>query len=258
MEAVMGRALRRAARGVVPAGVRTWLRLVQQRGSWVPPVGRVRFGSLRRLEPVSREYGFDRGTPVDRHYIEEFLARHAADVRGRVLEIKDDGYTRRFGGDRVERSDVLALEADAPRATLVGDLACAPDLPADAFDCAIVTQTLQLVYDVRAAVATLHRVLAPGGVVLATVPGITQVSPHEEWGERWSWSFTAASARRLFTEAFGPSAVRVETHGNVMAAVAQLHGLAASDLGELELAHHDPEYQVSICIRAEKGAVSGS
>ena len=50
------------------------------------------------LEPVSRSFGFDRGTPVDRRYIEQFLARHAAAIRGDVLEVGDDGYTRRFGG----------------------------------------------------------------------------------------------------------------------------------------------------------------
>lgn len=252
MDAVGGGVVRRTARRVVPAAIRNWAHLLAQRGAWVPPVGLVRLGSLRRLEPISREYGFDRGTPIDRHYIERFLAAQARDVRGRVLEIKDDTYARRFGGDRPTRVDVLCLEADDPRATIVGDLAAAPPIPGEAFDCAIVTQTLQLVYDVRAAVETLHRILAPGGVVLATVPGITQVSPHAEWGDRWSWSFTAASVRRLFGDVFGPDRVRVETYGNVTAAVAQLHGLAAEDLSGPELTHHDPEYQVTICARAMK------
>jgi len=247
-----GSLARRAVRRVVPANLRAWVRLLQQRRAWVPPVGLVRLGSLRRLDPISREFGFDRGTPVDRHYIEAFLARHAADVRGRVLEIKDDTYARRYGAGRPTHVDVLCLEADDPHATMVGDLADAPQIPSAAFDCVVVTQTLQLVYDVRAAVTTLHRILKPGGVLLATVPGITQVSPHDEWGAHWSWSFTGASVRRLLGDAFGPEAVQVETHGNVTAAVAQLHGLAAEDLSQRELAHHDPEYQVSICARAVK------
>ena len=33
------------------------------------PTRTVRFGDLRRLVPFSREFGFDRGTPVDRFYI---------------------------------------------------------------------------------------------------------------------------------------------------------------------------------------------
>ena len=60
-----------------------------------PPVGTVRRLGLRRTEPISRAYGFDRGTPVDRHYIEAFLQRHApspdysaGDIRGRVLEVE--------------------------------------------------------------------------------------------------------------------------------------------------------------------------
>ena len=67
--------------------------------------------------------------------------------------------------------DILMATEGNPQATIVGDLTDAPQIPSDAFDCAIVTQTLQFVYDVRAALATLHRILAPGGVLLATVPG---------------------------------------------------------------------------------------
>ena len=53
---------------------------------------RLRHPSLDGLlgtKPVSDHWGWDRGTPVDRYYIEQFLAEHAADVRGRVLEVKD-------------------------------------------------------------------------------------------------------------------------------------------------------------------------
>src|SRR3954469_20019384 len=140
-----------------------------------PPPGAVRIGSLHRLTPISRAFGFDRGQPVDRHYIEAFLAAHAGDVRGDVVEIGDDAYTRRFGGDRVVRSDILHVSADNPRATIVADLADADHIASDSFDCVIVTQTLPLIFDIAAAVRTIHRILRPGGVCLATVPGISQV-----------------------------------------------------------------------------------
>ncbi len=250
--------IRWLAKRALPAGTRRWLRSQWERGAWAPPVGLVRFGSLRRLEPISREYGFDRGQPIDRHYIETFLARHATDVAGHVLEIKDDGYTRRFGGLRVARSDVLCLEADDPHATIVGDLVAADHIPSDTFDCAIVTQTLQLIYDVRAALATIHRILRPGGVLLATVPGMSQTSPHADWGDRWAWGFTRVSARGLVGEAFPGGTVEVETFGNVVTTIAYLHGLAADELRPDELAHHDPEYQLSIGVRAVKAGGSTS
>jgi SAM-dependent methyltransferase len=249
--------LRWLARRAFSDGSRRWLRARLDGAEWTPPVGLVRFGSLRRLSPISREYGFDRGRPVDRWYIERFLEAHAADVAGRVLEIKEDTYTRRFGGARVVRSDVLALEPDAPGATIVADLVSADHVPADTFDCAIVTQTLQLIYDVRAALRTLHRILRPGGVLLATVPGMSQTSPHADWGERWAWGFTRVSARGLVAETFPGGDVEVETFGNVVAAIASLHGLAAEELRPEELAHHDPEYQLSIGIRARKAGESG-
>jgi SAM-dependent methyltransferase len=217
-----------------------------------PPVGGLRFGSLRRLEPVSRSYGFDRGTPIDRYYIERYLTGHARYVLGRVLEIGDDAYTRRFGGEQVEQSDVLHVEQGNPQATLVGDLADAPEIPDASFDCVICTQTLLLIYDVQAAIATLERIIRPGGTALVTVPGVSRICREEAdaWGD--FWRFTSMSARRLFEEPFGGDAVQVETYGNVLTATAMLHGIAAEELKPAELDAHDPDYEVLIGVRAVK------
>jgi SAM-dependent methyltransferase len=216
-------------------------------------VGAVRLGSLQRVTPVSAEWGYDRGLPIDRYYIEGFLARQAEDVRGRVLEIGEDTYTRRFGGNRALQSDVLDVSETNERATIVADLTRADHVPSDSFDCVILTQTLQLIYDVPAALATLHRILKPGGVVLATVPGITKISRHD-WPGSWFWAFTVFSARRLFEEAFPAGAVRVEGHGNVLAACAFLHGLALEEMRREDLDYLDSEYEVTITIRAAKPA----
>lgn len=203
------------------------------------------------MTPVSRAFGYDRGRPVDRYYIESFLARQAADIRGRVLEIGDDSYTRQFGGGRVTRSDVLHVAAGNPKATIVADLTSADHIPSDSFDCIVLTQTLQLVYDVRAAVRTLHRILKPGGVCLATAPGISQVDAGA-WGDSWYWSFTTTSARRLMEEAFSASSIAVEAHGNVLVACAFLYGLAVEELRTEELDAVDPCYQVLITMRMVK------
>jgi glycosyltransferase involved in cell wall biosynthesis/peptidoglycan/xylan/chitin deacetylase (PgdA/CDA1 family) len=215
--------------------------------------GRVDFGALRRLKPISSRVGYDRGTPVDRHYVEHFLARYAEDLRGRVLEVGGDAYTRAFGRARVTASDVLHIDDTNPLATLVGDLADERNFPTNAFDAIICTQTLQYVYDLSAAARTLHRMLKPGGVLLATLPGITQVSP-DEWDDRWCWSFTKLSATRLFESVFGQANVTVESHGNVLTAISFLHGLASEELHPAELDHHDWRYPVSITVRAVKGA----
>jgi len=208
-------------------------------------------GDLRRSTPIDANWGFERGTPIDRVYVERFVGSHAQDIRGRALEIAAADYTSRFGRG-VERVDILMATEGNPDATIIGDLAHAPQIPADTFDCAIVTQTLQFVYDVKGAVATLHRILAPGGVLLATVPGLTKISPPEDevFGE-W-WHYTARSLRRLAAEAFGEDNVEVQSFGSVLTATGFLYGLAASDLRREELDAHDPLYEVIIGLRAVK------
>ena len=209
------------------------------------------FGSLRRVTPISRYWGFDRGTPIDRYYIEKFLGQHCRDVRGRVLEIGDDSYTCRFGGDRVTQRDILHVTPGNPQATIVGDLATADHIPSDAFDCIILTQTLQLIYDVRTAIATIHRILKPRGVVLATFPGISQTYDRD-WGDSWYWNFTTLSGRRLFEEQFLKGNMEIETYGNVLSTISFLHGLAVEELTFEELDHHQPGYAVTIAVRAVK------
>ncbi len=220
-------------------------------GAETPAPGAVRFGHLRRTRPINRHWGWERGQPVDRYYIEGFLARQAQDIRGRVLEVGDDSYTRQFGGDRVTQRDVLHVHAGSPLATVVADLADADHVPSDTFDCIILTQTLHLVFDIRAAMRTLERILAPGGTLLVTVPGISQTTD-ENWRDSWYWALTVPSLRRLAEERFPAGAVTVESHGNVLTAVAFLHGLAREELRARELAVVDRDFPLVVTLRARK------
>ena len=117
--------------------------------------GGIDFGDLRRTSPVSSVFGYDHGNPVDRYYIEAFLEANRAYVGGRVLEIGDSAYTRRFGGGRVARSDVLNRYEGHPETTFAGDLCDGAKLPSEAFDCIVLTQTLHLLFDMPKAVETL-------------------------------------------------------------------------------------------------------
>lgn len=207
------------------------------------------WGSFRSLEPKSRHYGIDRGTALDRHYIEAFLEEHAGDVRGVVLEVASDAYARRFGGSRIERTEVVSIVA-GPGVTIVGDLTSAATLPRNHFHCIILTQTLCFIYDAKAALQSCHDALRPGGVLLLTVPGICQISSFDDGLTGDYWRFTAASTRRLLGEVF-PS-VDVRSYGNVLAAVAYLHGIAKEELTPEELDHPDPEYPLILAGRGVK------
>jgi len=215
----------------------------------------VRWGSLRCTTPVSSVFGLDRGTPVDRHYIELFLRSHRSLIGGRVLEIGDATYTCAFGDNRVTESEVLHAVEGNEVATLVGNLETGDGIPDHSFDCIILTQTLHVIFDVRAALETARRALRPGGSLLATVPGISQISRYDmdRWGDYWR--FTSLSIRRLLHDVFPADCCTVETYGNVLAATAFLQGISAEELTATELQDHDPDYEVLIGLTARNGAV---
>jgi glycosyltransferase involved in cell wall biosynthesis len=216
-----------------------------------PPVGKINLGDFSRTTPFSRDFGYSRGGPVDRFYIETFLSKQSKSIKGRVLEIGDNNYTLRFGGSKVERSDVLHINSENPHATFVGDLSNAPQLPTGKFDCIILTQTLQLIYHFKEALETCYRVLRPGGTLLITVPGISQIDSGE-WNEYWYWSFTKLSITRLLSEIFPTESVEVRNYGNVLAATAFLHGIGLPELQPKQIESTDPNYQVIISAVAVK------
>jgi hypothetical protein len=242
---------------ILPVFLQDWLLAQRCKQIHRSSLKTVHLGSLRRLTPVSHVFGLDRGNPIDRYYIENFLGRFAEDIHGHVLEIGDATYTKKFGGPQVTHSAVLHVTPGNAQATLVGDLASGAGIPASTFDCMILTQTFQFIYAVKAAVTNAYIALKPGGVLLATISGISQISRYdmEHWGDYWR--FTDVSTRRLFAEVFGPENVMVETYGNVLTACAFLHGLASHELKPVELDYRDPDYQVIISVRAVKRTEGG-
>jgi SAM-dependent methyltransferase len=215
------------------------------------PPNRINFGSLRRLTPVSNVFGYDRGSPIDRYYIESFLSQHSDSIQGRVLEVGDDSYSRKFGGRKVSHQDVLHVVPGYPGATIIADIANAPEIPSATFDCIIFTQTLQYLFNPHAAIATLGRILKPGGTVLATVPGVSRILRDQADKESDCWRFTEFSVKRLFGESFGDS-FTLQTYGNVLSAIAFMEGLASFELRKEELDYRDPDYQIVIAVRAAR------
>ena len=226
------------------------VRTLESRGG-----SRVDWGDLRRAQPLSQYWGWDRGQPVDRYYIAGFLDRHRADVRGRVLEVRNQEYTKQFGADAVTCSDVVDIDSANGLATVIADLRHADTIPAATYDCIILTQTLHLIDDMTAVLAECVRILRPGGVLLVTVPSVIRMD--DEAGlDGDFWRLTEASARKLFAEAFPIDAFDVVAYGNVMACAAFLYGLSAEELAPADLDPVDPMFPLVIAIRAVKPAAA--
>ena len=207
---------------------------------------------IGQRHPVSTDWGYERGTPIDRIYIERFLAANAGDVRGTVLEIADAAYTRRYGGDRVTNSEVLHAVPGNPEATFVGNLETGDNVPRDRYDCIILTETLTTMYHMDRAVRNTYEALRPGGVVLVTVSGLGPIDREgrESWGDYWR--FTDRAAERLFADVFGSENVVVGHHGNVLTASAFLYGFAAEEMRARDFERDDEDHQVIVTVRAQK------
>jgi hypothetical protein len=165
-------------------------------------------------------------------------------------KVKDDAYTKQYGS-AVERCDVLDIDKTNPRATVIADLTAADSILSDSYDCFILTQTLQFIYDLRPAIFHAHRVLRSGGVLLATVPAVSRIEPENGFTTDY-WRLTVASCVLLFGETFGPAKVSVRSHGNVLTAGAFLIGLAQEELSRRKISVNDEYFPVIITVHAIK------
>jgi SAM-dependent methyltransferase len=199
-----------------------------------------------RVRPYSTRYGTDRGTPLDRVYIERFIDQHAAAVHGDVLEVNDDRYTVQFGRDY--RSHVVDIRRTNPHATLIADLCEPGSLPREHFDCVILTHTIQLVEDPAAALANIHASLVPGGVALITVPSLSRL----DLGDRDYWRWVPSGLEALCQRAMPGTDVEVQAYGNAGAGAAFFVGLSAENVGRRILNRDDPNFPVVTCARVTK------
>jgi len=235
----------------LPDFIKKGIHIIGKKINSLPPIGKVSLGDMNRTKPFSKSFGFDRGGPVDRYYIENFLHRESGSIRGSVLEVADNNYTMRYGGNKVKKSDILHIDENNKSATLIADLSDAPHIPENAFDCIILTQTLHYIYNFHAALKTCHRILKPGGTLLLTTPGITP-SAFRLWEDAWLWSFTEKAMKKVMAETFPCEAIEVNNYGNVLAAAALLYGMGKGELTQQQLDFHDPKFQVIITVKAVK------
>jgi hypothetical protein len=218
------------------------------RGLGVP-----RWGNLRRTMPFSLDWGFDRGSPIDRYYLDQFLDAHRDVIRGRVLEIQAPIYTERYGHDVVESRSVDIDPVHRP--SFLCDLSRSEDvIPSDHFDCFLMPNTLSVLRDVEGCLRHALRVVRPGGHILAAastfVPFVRDVARE---GEDY-WHLSAAGWREVTKKAWPTGEPTIEAHGNCLAAVAAMLGLAHEELTPEELDVFDAPYPVLVTIALQKPA----
>ncbi|MES2447351.1 MAG: methyltransferase domain-containing protein [Bacteroidota bacterium] len=247
----MKEALKSILKNYLPSFLKRILHRLNYYPSYAPSQGKILWGDFGRTKPLSNNYGFDRGGAIDRYYIEKFLASESSHIKGNVLEIADNNYTLKFGKKLVTKSDVLHINKDAPGATYIADLGQENDMPSDKFDCIILTQTLQFIYDYRLALKNCYRMLKKGGTLLLTVPGISAIELGE-WHKSWLWSFNEASIEKICEEIFPNQNLAINSYGNVFAAITFLHGVGISEIDTQKLDIRDNAYDVIITLRLIK------
>lgn len=201
--------------------------------------------------PISKFFGFDRGTPIDRFYLNQFLEKKSQFIVNNVVEIEENQLSLKHGGDKIH-SHILTYGPPKSANSFQGDLTNLTTLPQNTFDTFICTQTLNFIYDYEAALKGIHSMLKPGGSLLISVAGLSQISRYDmdRWGDYWR--FSDLSLRKLLEKYFDSEKIEIKTFGNVYAASNFLYGIASEELSQKKLAVQDNDYQIIICAHAIK------
>lgn len=191
---------------------------------------------LNSKVPLSNVYGLDRGTPIDRYYIENFLTLNKKLITGDCLELLNNNYTNKFGENRVSKSDVLDIDKNNRQATICGDLRNLHSVSDNKYDCIILTQVFQFIDNLKAAVEECYRILKPGGTLLVTVPALGRIDCVGGINGDY-WRFTEASLLYILRQKFFEENLIVKSYGNILSSINFLIGAS------IEESHFDKDFK---------------
>ena len=214
---------------------------------------KINWHNLRNLKPISKDFGWSRGKPIDRFYIEQFLSSNINFIKGDCGEISEKRYLNMFDNDLIKSSKIFDIDHNNKSADIYGNLENIDNIPQNLFDCFICTQVLNFVYDYSTASKSLFKMLKPNGILLLTVSGpSTHISEYDmvRWGDYWR--FTEKSILKNFEEIFGKENIQVKSYGNVLSAISMMQGIASEELSENEITFNDPLYPIIISVIAKK------
>jgi len=212
------------------------------------------------LNPVSSIYGLDRGTPIDRYYINNFITKNSQLIKGKILEVGDDRYSQNFKNS-ILSVDVLTKDIDEnikknldTRSNyFFGDFEQDLNLKNNYYDCLILTQVFQCIYKIETAIKNAFKTLKSGGSCLITLPGINQNSAYD--ADRYGdyWRFTIQSAKKIFEVIESEiKDIEVNSYGNVLVASNFLYGLSYEEIKKKNLTFKDLNYPIIITIKITK------
>ncbi len=201
-----------------------------------------------QLAPISDKFGFDRGKPIDRYYIDNFIEKHQDKILGHCLEVHDDAYLKRFGASKVTVSDVVDIDTSNKLANIYCDLTYAQNIADNTYDCLVITQTLGLIPDHGQAIKQLHRILKPGGTLLLTV---STMGPYIKNGNGY-WRYSPKSVAYLLEKYFKKENMHIDTYGNALAGQAFWVGMAAEEFEPEQLNFKDERFPVIVTAVAFK------
>jgi SAM-dependent methyltransferase len=210
-----------------------------------PPPGQIDFGELRQPQLFRCDVNYSQDQALDQYYVEQFLRREMRLMKRRVLEIGSDHCTPEFAGSRTATITSIPF---AQETQVLHDLAVLKD---NTYDALVMVQVLQFMFDLHAVLKHAHRVLIPGGILLAAMPGTCYVPNHVD-GRMLYWGFTGLSVRTLLGSTFPARSIKIQSFGNVFVATAHVQHLAAQDLTRTELNHRDEHYPFILTFKAEK------
>jgi SAM-dependent methyltransferase len=200
------------------------------------------------ISPLSYRWGHDRGNPLCRAYLDQFLQEFSPDIKGHCLEFQKDHYATRYGGSAVDKLDILHVDDSNPLATIIADLTRTNHIPSNHFDCIICTHVLHIIFELDVVVSELYRVLKQGGVLLVAVPAVAMIdSTCQDF-----WRFTPDGLAKMLAKCFRPENVTVRSYGNSLTAAGQVRGLVAQEFSKAVLNYHDPRFAVEVCARSFK------
>lgn len=205
--------------------------------------GSIDFGALSPGHPLCPFFGFLRGTPIDRHYLDAFVREFRSRIVGRTLEIGGTPETRtRHRLTRVTR--FLTVDADpASQANYVGDVHTSTLFPRARFDTILAFNVLEHCRDPGRVVRNVRAWLKPGGAFLCMVPNAQRI--HQVPKDYWR---PLPDALEFLTREFGERQFRM--YGNLTTTIASLAGASFEDVPPSYFQWHDERYPVATCVVA--------